>query len=396
MCRLGCRRRAPCDGRRRQPRRGRRLELASRYVVESGRCRRHVWRQGGRRPLGEGRCSRPRRRKRCPVRRLKPCDGRSRPASRSSAVRGCEQAARPRRRPSGSDALGDAERVAGRRGGRRRRCAPRSRRGTSASATVRTRARTLDRSRSPAAAAVAASNVEDEHDGAARAERSRPAASSIPAPAPVAQWIERSPPERQVEGANPAGRAPLSHRHGPLRRLRRNRGLRAHRAPRPARDARAPRRRPDPVRLRRGDAAPAHPLRRPGGHRRRLRHPPARRPLARPAGDDQVLRAARPRPADDGLRPAGDPRGDGRAAVRARAGALRAEGRRARSLRGGRARRLHRHRDPGPPPHQPRLRLRARRARPAGALRRRAGHGARRRVRPRLRPAAARRDGRTG
>ena len=89
---------------------------------------------------------------------------------------------------------------------------------------------------------------------------------------------------------------------GPLDLLRRHRRLDPDRPPRPARAARAPRRRPDPVRLRRGDPAPARQLGRADRPDRDLPHPLPRRPLARPAGDAQDVRPARPRPA------AGDPR----------------------------------------------------------------------------------------
>src|SRR3954454_13156140 len=59
--------------------------------------------------------------------------------------------------------------------------------------------------------------------------------------------------------------------------------------------AAAPRRRHDPVRLRRGHAAPADPQRRFGGSDARVPHALPRRPLAGAAGDAEVLRAARPR-----------------------------------------------------------------------------------------------------
>ena len=113
------------------------------------------------------------------------------------------------------------------------------------------------------------------------------------APAPVAQWIERRPPEAEVGGSNPPGRASdPRHRHGPRRALRRHRRLRADGAARPARHPDPARRRAAAVRLRRGHPAPARAVggaRRP---RRALHHPLPRRPRARPARDAQDLRAA--------------------------------------------------------------------------------------------------------
>ena len=68
---------------------------------------------------------------------------------------------------------------------------------------------------------------------------------------------------------------------------------------------RAARRRPHPVRLRRGHAAPAAALGRPAGPRRRLPHALPRRPLARPAGDAEDVRPARARAAADVYGPPG-------------------------------------------------------------------------------------------
>ena len=65
---------------------------------------------------------------------------------------------------------------------------------------------------------------------------------------------------------------------------------------------RAPRRGPDPVRLRRGDPAPARRSVGPGRPDRDLHHPLPRRPLARPARHAQDVRPARARAAADHLR----------------------------------------------------------------------------------------------
>src|ERR687885_2089745 len=109
--------------------------------------------------------------------------------------------------------------------------------------------------------------------------------------------------ERNSRSINPTLR---SRPDGPVALLRRDRGVGPDRAARPARHPHAPRRRPAPVRLRRGNTAAAPADGRPARHRGRLPHPPARRPLARPAGDAQVLRPARPRRAARRLWAAGD------------------------------------------------------------------------------------------
>ena len=150
------------------------------------------------------------------------------------------------------------------------------------------------------------------------------------------------------------------------------------------------RRRPDPVRLRRGHPAAAAALGRAARARRDLHHPLPPRPLARAARDAQDVRPARARAAADGLRPAG-PAGAARRACARRAGRvtypLVARGARpAREVAfDGYAI------APFPVEHRVRaLRLRVRRGRPARALRRRDRRAPRRHARPRLRPPAAR------
>ena len=73
------------------------------------------------------------------------------------------------------------------------------------------------RQRAVAARQVGVGDDRDEHGP--REYAARPAIS-WPAQAPVAQWIERPPPEREVAGSNPAGRAPAARRlrQGALRR----------------------------------------------------------------------------------------------------------------------------------------------------------------------------------
>src|SRR3954470_22376765 len=159
---------------------------------------------------------------------------------------------------------------------------------------------------------------------------------------------------------------------GSVALLRRHRRLDAVGATWAAGAAGAPRWRHDPVRLRRGDPAPAHPQRRAGGPDARVPHALPRRPLARPAGDAQVLRAAGPRPATHRPGPARHGTAARRGALRLRAAELPVRGARPGAGRDRALGGLVRRPVPGRAPRPRGGGLRDRRRPAAGALRRRA------------------------
>ena len=150
---------------------------------------------------------------------------------------------------------------------------------------------------------------------------------------------------------------------------------------------------PAAVRLRRRDAAADAALARAGPGRRDLPHPLPRRPHPRPAGAAEDLRPDRPRGAADDLRAAGlrdlftmlEPTSAGSASSSSWSSWSPGEAVAPRRLRGPVLRSR---------PRRARQRLRAGRGRAPGPLRPRGGQAARRRRRPGLRRAAARRGGR--
>ena len=137
---------------------------------------------------------------------------------------------------------------------------------------------------------------------------------------------------------------------GPLGFLRRHCRIDPDRATRVAGGAGPPRRRPHPVRLRRGDAATARAIGRADGADRGVPDPLPRRSLARPPGAAEDVRPARPRAA------ARDPRAPGPARVaharppRRGPSPLRARADRACAGRPARARRLQDRAGSGQPP----------------------------------------------
>ena len=96
-------------------------------------------------------------------------------------------------------------------------------------------------------------------------------ADRAPLARPRTRW--GSPPWRTGACTSSCCRSSLRAGHGPLALLRRHRRLGPDRAPRPARAAAARRRRPHPVRLRRGHPAAAPALGRAAGARRRSSSP---------------------------------------------------------------------------------------------------------------------------